>query len=91
MVVGIATLSIIVAVILALIVRSQSMEHECEKGFGVYNSQTKVCTYPTKDGKPLQVKTDAIEFSNSEKLISVTGSVDELEGAKKANLDLSGS
>lgn len=87
MVVGIATISIIIAVILALIVRSQSLEHECEKGFGVYNSQTKICTHPTKDGKPLQVKTDTIAFTNTDKLISVTGSTD-LEGAKGANLAL---
>lgn len=87
MVVGIASLSIIIAVILALIVRSQSMEYECEKGFGVYNSQTKICTYPTKDGKPLQMTTDTLKYTTTDKLISVSGSTD-LEGAKVANLTL---
>lgn len=75
MIAGIALGAIVIAILLAVLVKSTAEEHECTKKTGFYDTSTRKCHVNTVTGEPIEINTNKIIFTNSNREIVVTGAL----------------
>lgn len=75
MIAGIALGAIIIAILLAVLVKSTAEEHECNKKMWFYDTSTRKCRINTPTGQPIEANTNKITFTTSNREITVTGSL----------------
>ena len=75
MIAGIALGAIVIAILLAVLVKSTAEEHECTKKTGFYDTSTRKCHINTVTGEPIEINTNKITFTNSNREIVVTGAL----------------
>ena len=75
MIAGIALGAIVIAILLAILVKSTAEEHECEKKMGFYDAATRKCRINTATGQPIETNTNNITFTTSNREVTVTGTL----------------
>lgn len=75
MIAGIALGAIVIAILLAVLVKVTAEEHECEKKMGFYDTSTRKCRINTSTGEPIEANTNKITFTTPNREVVVTGSL----------------